>query len=158
MSDKKIEYLGIEFYRNFIGIEKPLIVLDSESGLEYSVTIDNLTAIIEYKADCKPRLKLPEDLMDEEIKIIIEKSCNRDLYIEKIEKSDWSIEIQATQYFDDEEMSSAKYEIMFSFEDAVVLDDDGCDIDVIKFLNGLRECHCVPNAKELIDKNLAVRI
>lgn len=139
MNNEKIEYLGIEFYRNFIGIEKPLIVLDSESGLEYSVTIDNLTAIIEYKADCKPRLKLPEDLMDDEWLWVLFNGNAQDTACISKEHDGVYLKYRGS------DLTKKIY-------------SDGCLMMVLQEMRDrFHSLHSHPKAKEYIDKNLAVR-
>jgi len=76
----KIEHLDVEFYRNYIGIEK-LLVVDYESGYTTDMYFQPKTYEFEYVfdddihllparkvgySDCKPHLKKPSDLTDDE--------------------------------------------------------------------------------------------
>jgi len=154
------EYLGIEFYRNYIGIEKPLDIsyrfgskgklwYIKENTVHFKESNGNELAFnvkcgdVEYMG--KPHLKLPEDLSDEEIKYIL---C------------------------DDEEFNNNSYRIVVdddcTFADSYIAcchDESDLwqfwDYDSPRLtqeqLNRIYSLHSHPKAKEYIEKGLAVR-
>ena len=135
--------LGVEFYRNYVGIEKPLKVkclcVDRLLFAVSNSEIESNTNFFYKYEECKPYLKTVEDLTDEELLFVF---CgdNRGL--------GWSID----RIEGEEIILQYVYERWNSFS---VLDFvfDHCDQEL---LNRLYSLHSHPKAKQLIEKGLAL--
>jgi hypothetical protein len=170
-----MKYLGAEFYRNFIGIEKPLRVeYNGNSELIYDfltintrpnkndITVDascddDYMEIYMPADEIKPRLKLPEDLTDEEWLWVLgldPKFCKitRECYEIKGVKTLTSIYSEDKTCLVDSKMH--KLDILKGELSCL---DFEFQIDQ-EILNRMYSLHSHPKAKEYIDKNLAVRI
>jgi len=151
-----MDCLNMEFYKNYIGIDKPLIIelneqnklklnLKIEKVSSYSmelVSLDNLRyySNIGYSKGLKPHLKLPEDLTDEEL-----------IYIAVGDKDKTSLPIDIDR--NDEFIAvviGEDWKFMF-------IDSQEPSLTQEQFNRGY-SLHWHPKAKEYIDNGLAVRI
>ncbi len=136
------ENLGIEFYRNYIGIEKLLRVTEHkwrEAEFEFIDLIDNEWCFNHCEpSDIKPHLKLPEDLTDDEW-----------LWVFGFENENMvSIKHDIDYinlYDDDNEHDIAVFEV---FSGQFSLEDGGRYWDIQEILNRLYSLHSHPKAKE----------
>ncbi len=148
------ENLGIEFYRNYIGIEKPLR-LDfgnpdgSTIGFDYIDSTDNENQISaeEYwwsYGDIKPHLKLPEDLTRKELLFVFGDT------IPNIDNDRISLTRNGTGvgFWDDETTKDFNWLSV----DGIFLH---CNQEI---LNRLYSLHSHPKAKEYIENGLAIKI
>lgn len=140
--------LGVEFYRNYVGIEKPLrvICLGNERSL-FSVNkteIESNTNFFYKFSEVKPLIKSPKDLTDEEwLWIFCGDKKIKDMVISRDKDED---------------------SIYLLFSDGLQLHHQNvfffcghfeyCDQQI---LNRLYSLHVALNAEELFDKDLAVR-
>jgi hypothetical protein len=170
MSDKKIECLGIEFYRNYIGIkdkngnDNPLEIEEIASGHLYdfmgldATSKGDIILIRDYENGSdhdlynssyfKPHLKLPEDLTDEELICLVPEVFRDDCVIERyMENCHDKIFIMW-----DEVIALVEFNLSCNWFGALEYTIDQQDI-----LDGLHSLHCSLKAKEYIDNNLAVR-
>ncbi len=150
--------LGIEFYRNYIGIENPLRVDYSCSdnimkmsgdllGIhkEYvGLNTDNFTHPCEFEA-VKPHLKLPEDLTDEEWLWVF---CGEDDGDHGIRRGYSEAIIELIWDFGSYKSAVCK----FDYSDNSF---SQCNQEV---LNRLYSLHSHPKAKEYIENGLAIKI
>ncbi len=151
-----MEHLGVEFYRNYIGIENPLRVTDM-AGYDYTfetIYKNRLKMILVNGGSpatggfsiSKPHLKLPEDLTDEEWLWVF---CGEDFqnnhgirrgYSEAIIELIWD--------FGSYKSAVCKFDYSDNYFSQ-------CNQEV---LNRLYSLHSHPKAKEYIENGLAVKI
>ncbi len=148
--------LGVEFYRNYIGIEKPLRLDfgnpdDSTIGFDYIDSTDNENQISaeEYwwsYGDIKPHLKLPEDLTDEEWLWVF---CGEDMQDDHgIRRGYSEAIIELIWDFGSYKSAVCKFDYSDNYFSQ-------CNQEV---LNRLYSLHSHPKAKEYIEKGLAIKI
>ncbi len=149
--------LGVEFYRNYIGIEKPLRVDYSCSdniikmsgdllGIhkEYvGLNTDNFTHPCEFEA-VKPHLKLPEDLTEDEwLFVALGNNTSDEAEVRHIQKiKSVLVTVETTDNFE--------YALTFNYL---------CDNKLTQEqFNRLYSLHSHPQAEEYIENGLAVKI
>lgn len=149
MSEKK--YLGVEFYRNFVGIENPLMIMEHEHSIREFKDID----IIEDAWcinhcdlwDVKPYLRTIEYLSDEELIYIFtgQKSDQKAKYNYSIKRTETYIHLKRWE-------KDGRYGNSFHLIDMKFRE---CDEEI---LNRLYSTNSHPRAKEYIDNGLALRV
>ncbi len=145
-----MSYLGVDFYRNYIGIENPLRVeLPHEDGGYMISEFDYCSSSYLYEtgssdefdfSECRPHLKLPEDLTYSEIHYIFDTQATT----HKIHRYNDSVCVSVKIGCCGEE-----YDLVYNDDDQKLTQDQ---------FNRLYACHSALNAEELIRKNLAIKI
>ena len=158
--DMSKEFLGVEFYRNFVGIEKLLKIkcdnkdvnkgLKNNSGVYEFIYTDGAMPWTKYEyldfSIIKPYLKLPEDLTDGEILWVVFGDELKD------HKEDYE-EIEVFKY------SGGLISVIGDGSTHLFEKVINSEIELTQEqFNRMRELHCDPKAKEYIEKGLAIKI
>lgn len=140
------EFLSIEFYRNFVGIENPLNLSIMDCwGFETKYELKNISnneIIQPYEtlefASVKPHLKLPEDLTDEEWRFIF---GGDDIW-----------------YYITRTGNKIKNKFNNSIDNFFCLKNCYFNFCSQEMLDRMYSHHSHPKAKEYIEKGLAIKI
>jgi len=160
----KIEHLDVEFYRNYIGIENPLVVQSWDNSLDekwddvlelvkrdYIETDESTLFYCDNNEECgfKPHLKKPSDLTDDEwLFVWYGDNIPKNAKIKKDESFKFLIDVI-------EEVDS-RFGLMSHIKTSINLSNGFVKNQRQEHLNRLYSLHSHPQAEELINNGLAI--